>query len=197
MLKHFVGNEQELDRATSLSNIDSRTLHQVYNLPFEIADDIGQPAGVMCGYNQLNGTYSCENPALLTTYLRQEMGFDGFVVTDNGSQHSTAASLNAGLDQELSLPLYFTPANLHAALDAGDITEAQIRAAALRVVRAKFANGAFDHRASTIARSGRAGERDDRGGEGCDQLIGPVERGSCPDLPKSGRPLPRLRWRIR
>jgi beta-glucosidase len=144
VLKHFAGNEQETDRATSSSNIDDRTLHEVYGLPFEIANDAGKPAGIMCGYNQVNGTYSCENDALLNTYLRRQIGFQGYVVTDNGSQHSTAASLGAGLDQELGLPRYFTPANLHAALANGEITQQQIRNAAFRVVRAKLANGQFD-----------------------------------------------------
>ncbi|MFD8001652.1 beta-glucosidase [Streptomyces mirabilis] len=145
VLKHFVGNNQELDRATSSSNMDSRTLHEVYGMPFQIANDTSGPAGVMCSYNQVNGTYSCENHSLLTDYVKNEVGFKGYVVTDNGSQHSTAASLNAGLDQELSQPNYFSPANLHAALDDGEITEAQIRAAAFRVVRAKFANRQFDN----------------------------------------------------
>ncbi|MFE1646129.1 glycoside hydrolase family 3 C-terminal domain-containing protein [Microbacterium sp. P01] len=143
VLKHFVGNQQELDRAASSSNIDERTLHQLYLQPYEIAFD-ADPAGVMCGFNQLNGIFSCENPDLLKTNLRDQLGFEGFAVTDNGAQHSTAASLDAGLDQELSLPLYFAPPKLNEALASGDITEEQIRGAAFRVLRAKFASGIQD-----------------------------------------------------
>lgn len=152
VLKHFIGNTQELDRAASSSNIDSRTLHQVYGLPYEITIKESKPAGVMCAFNQLNGVFSCENPELLTQYLRKDLGFNGYVVTDNGAQHSTAASLNAGLSQELGLPFYFTPDKLHAALDAGKIKQSQIRAAAFRVVREKFAHGLMDH---TLPTSGR------------------------------------------
>ncbi|MGC5170666.1 glycoside hydrolase family 3 C-terminal domain-containing protein [Microbacterium sp. DT81.1] len=144
VLKHFVGNQQELDRAASSSNIDERTLHQLYTLPYEIAFE-AEPAGVMCGFNQLNGIFACENPELLTTILRDQLQFEGFAVSDNGSQQSTAASLDAGLDQELSLPLYYTPPALEAALASGEITEEQIRLAAFRVLRAKFAAGIQDY----------------------------------------------------
>ena len=145
VMKHFVGNQQELDRAASSSNIDERTLHEIYLMPYAIAFDAGRPAGVMCGFNQLNGVFACENPTLLTKYLRDQLDFKGYAVTDNGSQHSTAASLVAGLSQELSLPKYFTSANLRAALAAKQITEDQIRASAFWVLRAKFANGLMDH----------------------------------------------------
>ena len=145
VIKHFVGNNQEFDRANSSSNIDDRTIHQVYNLPFEIANATSKPAGVMCSYNQVNGIYACENPDLLTKNLREQIGFDGFVVTDNGAYNTTVASLKAGLDQELSLPVDFAPDNLNAAIAAGQITTEQVRAAAFRVVRAKIANGMFDN----------------------------------------------------
>ncbi|WP_440086005.1 beta-glucosidase [Streptosporangium sp. LJ11] len=144
VLKHFVGNEQETDRTLSSSNIDERTLHQIYNLPFEIAVTKGSPGGVMCAYNQVNGVYSCENPTLLTDHLRKEMGFGGFVVSDFWAVTSTAASLKAGLDQELNKPSYWTPEKLKAALTAGQITSTQIDTAAFRVVRALISAGLFD-----------------------------------------------------
>ncbi|MFD0687792.1 beta-glucosidase [Actinomadura fibrosa] len=144
VLKHYVANEQELDRTLSSSNIDERTLRQVYDLPFEIAIGDGRPGGVMCSYNQINGVYACENP-LLRNVLKTTLGFDGFVVSDFWAVHSTAPSLNAGLDQELNKPLYFTPERLTAALNAGQITQAQIDQAAFRVVRAYIRAGLFDH----------------------------------------------------
>ena len=119
--------------------------------------------GVMCSYNQVNGTYACENDALLNGYLKDELGFEGYVVTDNGAGHSTAKALNAGLDQELSAPNYFRPAYLHAALDAGEITPQQIRDAAFRVVRGKIANGQFDYPVSRTAGRGRQ----HAGAQGC------------------------------
>jgi beta-glucosidase len=150
-LKHWVDNEQELDRQTSSSNVDARTQHEIYNLPFEIAIKTGNPGSVMCSYNQINGIYSCENPTTLTQYLKNEIGFKGYVMSDFGAVHSTAPSLNAGLDQELNRPRFYSPANIKAALDAGQITEAVIDQAAFRVVRAYIAAGLFDHPHTAVA----------------------------------------------
>ena len=143
-LKHYVANEQELDRQTSSSNADERTLREIYDLPFEIAVDRGAPESVMCSYNQINGVYACENPRL-NAVLKGDIGFDGYVMSDFGSVHSTAPSLVNGLDQELNRPVWFTPARLDAALAAGQITQAQIDAAAFRVVRSYIRGGLFDH----------------------------------------------------
>ncbi|WP_328471511.1 glycoside hydrolase family 3 C-terminal domain-containing protein [Actinoplanes sp. NBC_00393] len=143
-LKHYVANEQELDRQTSSSNADERTLRQIYDLPFEIAIDRGRPESVMCSYNQINGVYACENERL-NEVLKGDIGFDGYVMSDFGSVHSTAPSLVNGLDQELNRPIWFTPARLDAALAAGEITQRQIDAAAFRVVRSYLRGGLFDH----------------------------------------------------
>ncbi|XVV08646.1 beta-glucosidase family protein [Actinoplanes sp. CA-131856] len=143
-LKHYVANEQETDRQTSSSNASERTLREIYDLPFEIAIDRGAPSSVMCSYNQINGTYACENPRL-NTVLKQDVGFDGYVMSDFGSVHSTAASLVNGMDQELNRPIWFTPAKLDAALAAGEITQRQIDAAAFRVVRSYIKGGLFDN----------------------------------------------------
>lgn len=144
VLKHYVGNEQETDRTLSSSNIDERTRKQIYDLPFEIAIRDARPGGVMCSYNQINGTYACEND-LLKDVLKNALGFDGFVVSDFHAVHSTAPSLNAGLDQELNRPVYYSPANLTAAIDEGKISAAQVDRAAFRVVRAYIEAGLFDH----------------------------------------------------
>ncbi|WIB11417.1 glycoside hydrolase family 3 C-terminal domain-containing protein [Curtobacterium sp. MCPF17_052] len=144
VVKHYIANEQELDRQTSSSNVDGRTLREVYDLPFRIAIAKGDPAGVMCSYNQINGVYGCENP-LLKNVLKKDDGFRGYVVSDFGAVHSTAPSLNAGLDQELNRPRFYTPANIGAAIDTGQVTEAQVTAAAHRVVRSYIASGLFDH----------------------------------------------------
>ncbi|MDR1512759.1 MAG: glycoside hydrolase family 3 C-terminal domain-containing protein [Propionibacteriaceae bacterium] len=142
-VKHYVANEQEANRTTSSSNISERALHEVYSLPFEIAVKDGDPNGVMCSYNQVNGAYACENP-ILNDILKDDIGFEGFVVSDFGAVHSTVPSLVNGLDMELNAPNYFAPDKLQAALDAGQITEAQIREAAYRVVKEYFAAGVFD-----------------------------------------------------
>lgn len=145
VVKHYVANEQELDRQTSSSNMDGRTLREVYNMPFQIALSKGEPGGVMCSYNEVNGVYACENPVLKNVLKGGDTNFAGYVVSDFGAVHSTAPSLNAGLDQELNRPRFYTPANINAAIDAGEITVADVDAAAFRVVRAYIQAGLFDH----------------------------------------------------
>jgi len=145
VIKHYVANEQELDRNRSSSNIDERTLREIYTLPYEIAIKEGEPGGVMCAFNQVNGDWSCENEVILQDILKGDWGFPGWVVSDFFSVHSTADSLLGGLDTELVAPRYFSPDNLHAALDAGEITEADIDEAAFRVVRSHINAGLFDH----------------------------------------------------
>ena len=146
-LKHYVANEQEIDRNSSSSNVDLQTLHEIYTLPFQIAVEEGDPGSVMCAFNQVNHVYSCENATILGDILKSEIGFEGWVVTDFGAIHSlnsTPPSLVAGLDQELNRPRFWNPTLLHAALDAGTITEADIDEAAFRVVRAHIEHGLFD-----------------------------------------------------
>jgi len=142
-LKHYVANEQELARQTSSSNMDERTLRQVYELPFDIALAESNAGSVMCSFNQVNGIWACENP-ILNEDLKKKGNWDGFVMSDFGSVHSTGASLRAGLDMELNRPRYYTPANLNAALEAGEITEEMVDEAAYRVSRAYIASGLFD-----------------------------------------------------
>ena len=147
VLKHFVANEQELDRTSSSSNVDQRALRELYAMPFDVAINKSNPGGVMCSYNDVNNIPACGNPTTLTTILRDEIGFNGFVVTDFGARHSLTAatpSLAAGLDQELNRWRFWTPDGIKAAITAGTITEQMVDTAAFRVVRAHIAAGLFD-----------------------------------------------------
>ena len=81
------------------SNIDDRTLHELYLWPFADAVKAGTTS-IMCSYNRLNMTYTCEHPHLLNGILREELGFRGFVISDWFATHSTAEAANAGLDME-------------------------------------------------------------------------------------------------
>ncbi|MBT0993845.1 glycoside hydrolase family 3 C-terminal domain-containing protein [Cellulomonas sp. DKR-3] len=150
-LKHFVANEQELDRQTSSSNLDERTLREVYALPYEIALSESDPANIMCAFNQINGQYACENDHVLNDILKDAWDYGGYVVSDFGAVHSTADALNNGLDQELNRPRFFTPALLDQALAAGDITQARIEDAAKRVLTAYIDKGLFDHPMPDVA----------------------------------------------
>ncbi|WYZ39618.1 hypothetical protein EsH8_III_001532 [Colletotrichum jinshuiense] len=107
-IKHFVANEQEhfrqswewgLPNAIS-SNIDDRTLHELYAWPFLDAVKAGV-ASVMCSYNQVNNSYACDNSKLLNGILKDEMGFQGFVMSDWLAQRSGVGSALAGLDMTM------------------------------------------------------------------------------------------------
>ncbi|KAG6908118.1 hypothetical protein DXG01_006087 [Tephrocybe rancida] len=74
--KHFIDNEQEHDRMTSSSNVDDRTQHEIYAQPF-IRSVMAGAASIMCSYNQINGTYACENNKTLNDVLKRELGFQG------------------------------------------------------------------------------------------------------------------------
>ena len=94
--KHFAANSQELRRMTVDSVVDERTLRELYLTGFEIAVREGKPKAIMASYNRVNGTYAFENPHLLKEILRDEWGFDGFVVSDWGACSDPAASVAAG-----------------------------------------------------------------------------------------------------
>ncbi|KAJ3277406.1 hypothetical protein HK104_003323 [Borealophlyctis nickersoniae] len=95
--KHFIGNEQEHGRSTGSSNIDDRTMHEIYLPPFVASVNAGAGA-IMCSYNKVNGTYACENPALLQTILKGELDFNGFVMTDWWAAKSGAPTALGGSD---------------------------------------------------------------------------------------------------
>lgn len=106
--KHYIGNEQEHFRKSfewglpeSLSsNIDDRTLHEVYAWPFAEAIRAGV-ASVMCSYQMVNNSYACQNSWLLNGILKDELGFQGYVQSDWLAQRSGVASALAGLDMSM------------------------------------------------------------------------------------------------
>lgn len=101
-LKHFAANNQEHRRMTIDTIVDERTLREIYLASFETAVKEAQPWTVMCAYNKLNGEYCSENYRLLTEILRNEWGFEGFVVSDWGAVNDRDKGLYSGL--ELQMP---------------------------------------------------------------------------------------------
>lgn len=98
--KHFIANGMEFERKSAHSIIDERTLRELYLRVFDKAFAIYKPACVMTSYNPVNGIYPCENSVLLNELLREQWGFDGFIMTDWGS-YDTADSvkmINAGMN---------------------------------------------------------------------------------------------------
>ena len=100
-LKHYAANNQEFERMATSSNLDERTLHELYLSAFEIAVKEAQPWSVMAAYNPVNHVYATENSLLLRDILRTQWGFEGFVVSDWGAVHDGVAGVNAGLSLEM------------------------------------------------------------------------------------------------
>ena len=122
-IKHFVANDQEHERMSISSEVDERTLREVYLLPFEYCVTKAKAWSIMTAYNRLNGTFCAEHPWLLRDVLRGEWGFDGYVISDWWGTKSSAPSANAGLDLEMPGPgVHFGDALLNA-VRAGHVAE--------------------------------------------------------------------------
>ncbi len=98
-LKHFCANNSEYNRLQQSSDVDERTLREIYYKPFEIALE-AKPVSVMCSYNRVNGVYASEYKKGFEI-LRSEYGFDGLIVSDWGAVHDRTVSAKAGLDLEM------------------------------------------------------------------------------------------------
>ena len=96
-LKHFACNNREYDRFFQSSEVDERTLREIYLKPFEIALE-AKPYALMCAYNPVNGVLMSENSYLLKDVLRDSFKYDGLVISDWGSVRDRAKSLKAGID---------------------------------------------------------------------------------------------------
>jgi beta-glucosidase len=141
-VKHYAGNNQENARTTSSSDIDERTLQEIYLPAFEKAVKDANVWSVMCAYNKVNGVYACENATILRDILIDTWKFDGVIDTDYPANHSTVASALAGLDQEFSGTTYFQ--QLPAAVAAGQVPQSVLDDAARRILRLEFRTGQFD-----------------------------------------------------
>ena len=104
-VKHFVCNDTEMDRMSVDVQVDDRPLREIYLRPFERAVKEGGAWGIMSAYNRLGGEHCAENRRLLTDILRDEWGFDGFVVSDWFGVHHTVEAANAGLNIEMPAPV--------------------------------------------------------------------------------------------
>ena len=153
-LKHYAVNNQESGRQSLSATVSERMLHEYWLPHFRAAVTEGHASSLMAAYNAVNGTPCCLNHLLLTDILRDQWGFEGFVVSDLGgigammAGHQTvtdpaaavATAVQAGCDYDDDQFRRFLPA----AVAAGLLPESAVTAAAGRVLRTAFALGVFD-----------------------------------------------------
>ncbi len=146
--KHYIGNDQETLRNSINVQVSQRALAEIYDPAFKASVDAGAGA-VMCAYNQVNGSYACENSQTIRDTLDGVMAFKGFVMSDWGATHSTVASAAAGLDMQMPGGTGFGPdyygAPLAAAVADGSVSVATINDMVTRILWAMFSVGVFDH----------------------------------------------------
>eukprot|EP01113_Clastostelium_recurvatum_P043054 TRINITY_DN705_c0_g2_i2.p1 TRINITY_DN705_c0_g2~~TRINITY_DN705_c0_g2_i2.p1 ORF type:complete len:1398 (+),score=355.49 TRINITY_DN705_c0_g2_i2:540-4196(+) len=132
--KHWLANEQEASRTNANSIVDDRTIHEIYGWPFMKAVQAGV-ASVMCAFNLVNNTYSCENPRLQNQILRAEYGFQGFIVSDWEAAHNRVPAAKGGLDMTMPTP---GPFNDLDTLVGSSITQAEFDAKAINVLKSFY-----------------------------------------------------------
>jgi beta-glucosidase len=125
-IKHFVANDQEYERHSMSSEVDERTLREIYLEPFRIAIRNSNPWSVMSAYNRVNGTYACQNDHTLLEILKDEWKYDGLVMSDwFGTYDSDVPT--GGLDLEMPGPArWMSEEHVRDALANGTLTEAAL-----------------------------------------------------------------------
>ena len=147
-VKHFVANDSEFERQSISSEVDERTLREIYLVPFEAAVGEAGVWSVMTAYNRLHGTYCSENQWLVTELLKSEWQCDGLVMSDWHGTYSTVPAANAGLDLEMpGPPQWFGPKLAHA-VRAGEVDEKTVDDKVRRLVLLLERTGAFDEPAA-------------------------------------------------
>lgn len=137
-LKHYAANNQEHMRMTCSSDMDERTLREIYLAGFETVVKKAHPYTLMCSYNQVNGEYASENKHLLTEILRDEWGFDGYVMSDWGAVNDRVKGLEAGLELEMPASGGVTDAEIVTAVQEGRLDEAVLDRAVERILDVLF-----------------------------------------------------------
>ena len=137
-IKHFAVNNQEAYRMSISARVSERALREIYFPPFEISVREAQPKTVMCSYNKINGTYSADNTWLLNDVLRDEWGFEGFVMTDWGAVNDRVQGVRAGLELEMPGNTAEKDRYIVEAVQNGSLDEALVDRAVERILKVLF-----------------------------------------------------------
>src|SRR6202162_751418 len=142
--KHFAGNNSEFARTTLSSDIDERTLREIYLPAFEASVREAKVGAVMDAYNLVNGVYMTQNNHLNNEILKKEWGFDGILMSDWGATHDGVAAAKGGLDLEMPSPTFMNSAALLPALKDGRLQVAMLDDKVRRILRKAIEFGFFD-----------------------------------------------------
>lgn len=135
-IKHFALNNQEKRRATVSAVLDERTMREIYLLAFEESIKSAKPWTVMCSYNKILGKYSSENDFLLNKILREEWGYEGYVMSDWGAVHNRVEGVAAGLDLEMPSSGAYNTNKLIDAVNKNKLDEQILNKACERILTA-------------------------------------------------------------
>jgi beta-glucosidase len=157
-VKHLTCNDSETERQTMNAIVNERVLREVYLLPFELAVK-ACAWSIMTAYNRVNGTFCAENGHLISDIVKGEWRFDGVFESDFHGTHSTAPSARAGLTLEMPGPAHYYGEALAAAVRAGEVDEAALDEAVLRLLRLAVRTGRLGDAKVTVPEP-HAGPRD-------------------------------------
>ena len=143
-IKHFCGNNQEWSRHHASSDIDERTLQEIYFPAFRKAVQNAHVGAVMDSYNLVNGVHATENAWLNKTILRDTWGFQGILMSDWTSVYSVINTANHGLDLEMPKGRYLNYENLYPAIQKGLVTEATIDLKVQHILQTLISFGLLD-----------------------------------------------------
>lgn len=142
--KHFVANNMEYGRMDHSSDVDERTLREIYLPAFEASVKEARVGALMDAYNLVNGTYMTQNGYLNNTIAKNEWGFDGIMMSDWGATHDGIAAANNGLDLEMPSAAYMNAHTLLPAIQRGDVRTATIDDKVRRILRKAIEFGFYD-----------------------------------------------------
>jgi beta-glucosidase len=142
--KHFAGNNSEFARMTLSSDIDERTLREIYLPAFEASVKEGHVGAVMDAYNLVNSTYTTQNSHLNNEILKEEWGFDGILMSDWGATHDGVAAAKGGLDLEMPSPTFMNRETLLPAINNGTLPISVLDDKVRRILRKAIEFGFFD-----------------------------------------------------
>jgi beta-glucosidase len=144
-IKHFVANDQEYERHSMSSEVDERTLREIYLEPFRIAIRNSNPWAVMSAYNRVNGVYACEYGHTLKDILKGEWGFEGIVMSDWFGTYDEDVPAG-GLDLEMPGPARWMAKELvQKALDSGALSMEELDDKVRRLLGVLEKAGLFDN----------------------------------------------------